>query len=171
MIKEIETIRKMSSRTENMLQLAEEANELAVASIRLCNSSNKNPENNANFIEEIADVRVCIDVIGDYANNIKSFKLDQPLYELLQMLIKHCCQLSKAAIKLRRTIEPNAMPTPISESEAEFILTSEITNVKSLIDSIGNYWDCDAVKTIYKEKAIRSINRLSIQLANQEKIS
>lgn len=167
MTEEIKTIRKISSRTENMLQLAEEANELAIASIRLCNSSNKNPENDKNFIEEIADVRVCIDTIGDYTDNIKSFKLHQPLYELLQMLIKQCCELSKAAIKLRRTIEPNAMPTPISESEAEFILINEITNVKSLIDSIGDYWDCDAVRTIYKKKAIRSINRLSIKLPRE----
>lgn len=167
MIEEVKVIRRMVSREEFIIQLAEEANELAIAALDLKKVSmfegSIHKRFESSFIEEIADVKLCIDIIGDYlddinANTIINFRLKDIL---LEELAQKCCELSKAAIKLRRTIVKNGSPTPVTEREAELKLIEEIINVKSHIDAIGNYWDSNEVNRIYKEKAVRCINRMS----------
>ena len=165
MIKEIETIREISSRNEHIIQLAEEANELAIAAFEFSNSckfdDGSYDEAEANLIEEIADVKLCIDIIGDYNNNIIAYESSIPTEQLLEILMVSCCMLSKSAIKYRRTLVKDTNPTPVTEEEAESKLIEMITNIKSCINSIGNYWDSEVVNDIYKEKAIRCINRFS----------
>ena len=159
MIEQIKTIRELS-RTEQILQLAEEANELAIESIKLRRKMMFRviyPD--AAFIEEIADVKICIDIIGDYADNIKPYQINHSRNQILELLEKYCCELSKAAIKYRRTLVANSSPTLISEIEAEEKLLLEITKVKSCIDALGDYWDSDEVNRIYVDKANRCIDR------------
>ena len=170
MIKEVKIIRGLTTKTEQLIQLAEEANELAIASLAMnemyqlrsvCKSQYHELE--IEFIEEIADVKITIDIIGDYIDIVDSIgKLSKhtiPKRLMFKKLAKSCCELSKSAIKYRRTLVPNASPTPITEDRAEVDFITKILTVKSYIDSIGNYWNCDDVKHIQKEKAIRCINR------------
>ena len=103
MTEQIKTIRGLMSKDEALIQLAEEANELALESLKLNDKMRYidyiNKFITDDFLEEVADVKLCIDIVGDYADytNAKSFKL-------FKKLAKYCCKLSKAAIKLRRTI-------------------------------------------------------------------
>lgn len=164
MNEKIATIRELSSRPEMILQLAEEANELCMAALELKkvmvfrdSGSNILKEN---FIEEIADVKLSIDIIGNYLDNIEAFEMRGSKYELLENLSKYCCELSKTAIKLRRIIVPTASPTPVTENEAEQKMIKLITRIKSCINSVGNYWDSDEVNNIYEAKANRCIERM-----------
>jgi NTP pyrophosphatase (non-canonical NTP hydrolase) len=156
-------IRELSSRPEMLLQLVEEANELAIAAIELKKKmvfrNSDYGKYKDNFIEEIADVKLSIDIVGDYLNNVKSTKLKGSKFEITERLSKYCCKLAKAVIKLRRATTKGASPTPITKEEAEENLIKCIAAIKSCIDSIGDYWDCDEVNTIYEEKADRCINR------------
>lgn len=167
MIEEVKVIRHMVSREEFIIQLAEEASELAIAAIELKKVSifegSIHKRFESNFIEEIADVKLCIDIIGDYLNNINANTIINFRSKdiLLEDLAQKCSELSKAAIKLRRTIVKTGSPTPVSKREAELKLIEEIINIKSYIDAIGNYWDSSEVERIYKEKAVRCINRMS----------
>ena len=168
MLEEVKTLQQMVSMNEFIIQLAEEANELAMVAIDLKNTF-KVPDSNYyniledDLIEEIADVKLCIDIIG-YNDIDKSERFDLPnylRYELLDLLAYHCCGLSKTAIKLRRTLIGKANPTPVSKEEAERKLIDAIYVVKLCVDALGSYWDSDEVSRIYKEKAIRCINRMT----------
>ena len=162
MIEQVKTIRELMSRTELILQLAEEANELAMAAYKQKEPKLLQFHTNENFYEEIADVKLCIDCIGDYMNTIKPSIIKWPVCdELYDILIMNCCELSKACIKYRRTLIPGANPTPVTEDEAELKLIDTITNVKSCIDSIDYYlWNSEIVNRKYVFKANRTINRV-----------
>lgn len=164
MIKEVTTIREIASRTEQMIQLAEEANELAIEALKLKKETKYSTQinNDADFIEEIADVKICIDIIGDYANNIVTYNINISRNELFELLATHCCKLAKAVIKLRRTLVKEASPTPVTLEEAEAALIQSICDIKSCIDAIGYYWDSDDVNRIYKEKANRFLKRMNL---------
>lgn len=157
MTEQIKKIREFMSKDEALIQLAEEANELAIESFKINNKA-KYAEYidrfiTNDFLEEIADVKLCIDIVGDYnCTNTRNYKL-------FKKLVKYCCELSKAAIKLRRTLV-NTSPTPVSKEEAEEKFIEAIINVKSCINAMGDYWDCKTVNDIYFEKANRCINRM-----------
>lgn len=157
-------IRELSSRPEMLLQLAEEANELAIAAIELKKKmvfrNTDYGKYKDNFIEEIADVKLSIDIVGDYLNNIETIKLKGSKYEITERLAKYCCKLSKAVIKFRRATTVGASPTPVTKEEAEQKMIEAITAIKSCIDSVGNYWDSDEVNNIYEAKANRCIERM-----------
>ena len=162
MIKEVTTIREIASRTEQMIQLAEEANELAIEALRLKKESKYSVQLlDADFIEEIADVKICIDIIGDY-KDIITYDINLSRNEIFELLATHCCKLAKAVIKLRRTLVKEASPTPVTLEEAEATLIQSICDVKSCIDAIGEYWDSDEVNRIYKEKANRFLKRMNL---------
>ena len=161
MDREIKKIRLLMSRTEALIQLAEEASELAIASL---NVNRKVPFAewmydviDDEFLEEIADVKLCIDIAGDF--NAETFDIYIHELEIFEVLAKYCCELSKAAIKLRRTIQAEVNPTPVKYKDARADLVKKISNVKSCINCIGDYWDCDIVNNIYKTKALRCIDR------------
>ena len=157
-------IRELSSRPEMLLQLVEEANELAVAAIELKKKmvfrNTDYGKYKDNFIEEIADVKLSVDIVGDYLNNIKTIKFKGSKYEVTERLAKYCCKLAKAVIKLRRATTEGASPTPVTKEEAEEKIIEALTIIKSCIDHVGDYWDCDKVNNIYEEKADRCIERM-----------
>lgn len=164
MIEEIKIIRELLPKDEILLQLAEEANELAEAAFerkRKMKFSSTYDNRNLNFIEEIADVKLCIDVFSDDFEYIKSIEVSYTGFELSDVLILHCNRLAKAAIKLRRVLRPDINPTPVKQEEAEKNLAEAIINVKSCLDTMGNYWDKNIVMGIYKEKANRWITRMN----------
>ena len=124
---------------------------------------------NSNFNEEIADVKLCIDTIGDYIERIRYTEpIDCNGYGLTDTLVRNCNELSKAAIKLRRTMIPNVNPTPVSKNEAETNLMNAITNIKLCIDAIGKFWDNNITQRIYNEKATRWINRINKKQCNNQ---
>ena len=165
MTEEIKTIRELLPKDEVLLQLAEEANELAEAAFerkKRMKLSVTYDNRNLNFIEEIADVKLCAEVFSDDFKSIKfTTEVSYSGFELTDILILNCNRLAKAAIKLRRVLNPNASPTPVTQEEAERNLAEAIVNVKSCIDAIGNYWDKNIVKGICKDKANRWIKRMS----------
>lgn len=165
MIQEVYAIRNLTQRNEQLIQLAEEANELAIAAMKYRKYMSSDMFDRKildNYIEEIADVKICIDIVGDYLKYIeivKQQKMELTIYDALGCLAEWCCILSKAAIKLRRTIVKNGSPTPVDNKEAEKNLFKAICNVKLYIDHTGKYWDCPRVNIIYKAKADRCIKR------------
>lgn len=160
MYKEIEIIRQTLPKSELLLQLAEEANELAIATMRLQNTFMIN--SHEDFIEEIADVKLCINVLGDYIDKEKIDSLEFDSYNnIYKSIIMESCQLSKAAIKLRRTIEPKASPTPVTKEDAEKILIYHINKLVAYLD-IAGYWDLGRVMKVYKQKMIRWVDRLDV---------
>ncbi len=167
MIKDkIDIIRELSVRTEMIAQLAEEANELAIATMEIKDNiiyknNDEFIEKRNNFLEEVADVKVTIDIIGDYNEKINPSFVELRHKDACDMLAKSCCELAKACIKYRRTLVPNASPTPVTETEAEYRLIEAITKVRLYINSLGNYWDYEKVNKIYKEKVDRCIDRMS----------
>lgn len=159
MNKKIELIRQTLSQAELLLQLAEEANELAIATMNIKNSFST--DNHNNFIEEIADVKLCMDAVGDYLDgSTVSLQFDSK-NKLYKSIIMESCNVSKAAIKFRRTIEPKASPTPVLKREAESIFSRRINDLVAYL-YIAGYWTSDEVMKIYKEKLDRWVNRLEI---------
>lgn len=159
-IKEIEVIRKMVPTEEILLQLAEEANELAVAMINRKNRLLHIYHKDSNFIEEIANVRLCIDVLGDKFLPIPKTNAVYNKAEINDILIKNCNKISKYAIKLRRCIRSDVNPTPETFDNIKSKLINAISKVETCINNIGDYWNCDKAFKIYKEKANRWIVRL-----------
>lgn len=155
MIKEINIIRKMCQESELLAQLAEEASELAIATIDYSKSYNID-----NFIEEIADVKLCIDVLGDYLDDEINYNTYGRANSHSDIIIS-ACELSKAALKLRRAIL-QINPTPISEPEARERFIETINILTHHIYSTGLiYIAKNKINTIYEEKAIRWVNRLN----------
>lgn len=160
MIEEITLIRKLTKRGENLIQLAEEATELGEVCLKIIDS-NVDTFNitNADFYEELADVRLCIDLIDDYV--IDTFEVHAPNKDILKHIVKLCFRLSKAAIKCRRATTEGASPTPVTAEEAEQNLFKAIVSLKSFIDVLGyDYWNSATVDHIYKEKAVRYLGRV-----------
>ena len=164
MINEVDILRKITTRSENLIQLAEEAGELSEEALKLITKSmNKNVKSviGIDFIEEIADVKLCIDLVGDYkfTSSTKPVKVE-PGHTIMEGLIERCLKLSKASLKFRRATDSSSSPTPISAEDAEAAFVKAINNIKSYIDFIGDYWDNDIVNHIYKEKATRYLGRV-----------
>ncbi len=52
-----------------------------------------------------------------------------PRHEILAQLAEECAELGQAALKLRRTLNPDASPTNITEGEAEIRFREEVADV------------------------------------------
>ena len=52
-----------------------------------------------------------------------------PRHEILAQLAEECAELGQAALKLRRTLDPDASPTDVSEDEAEINFREEAADV------------------------------------------
>jgi hypothetical protein len=164
MIGEVDVLRKITSRSENLIQLAEEATELAEEALKLITElMNKDTDNivGIDFMEEVADVKLCIDIIGDY-KIVSSNKRIEILanHTIIEGLINQCLKLTKASLKFRRATDSSASPTPVSAEDAETAFIEAVNNVKTYVDAMGDYWDNDIVNHIYNEKAVRYINRV-----------
>lgn len=62
-----------------------------------------------------------------------------PYSEQLAMLAEECTELAQAALKRRRTVEPNASPTNKTQEEAEAQLREEIADVITCLLVLGDY--------------------------------
>lgn len=95
-----------------------------------------------------------------------------PRTEQLTMLAEECCELAQAALKLRRVLDPDTTPTPVSKTEAEEKLDEEIADVLVCIDVLGNIlWNITPVapiKGIMEEKTTRWAERIREQEASEE---
>jgi len=56
-------------------------------------------------------------------------KQSMPRHEVLAQLAEECAELGQAALKLRRTLNPDASPTTVSEDDAEQSFREEIADV------------------------------------------
>lgn len=56
-------------------------------------------------------------------------KRTTPRHEILAQLAEECAELGQAALKLRRTLNPDASPTTVSEDDAEQSFREEIADV------------------------------------------
>ena len=52
-----------------------------------------------------------------------------PRHEILVQLAEECAELGQAALKLRRTLNPDVSPTDVTEDEAEIRLREEVADV------------------------------------------
>lgn len=52
-----------------------------------------------------------------------------PRHELLAQLAEECAELAQAALKLRRTLNPDASPTDVTEDTAEIRFREEVADV------------------------------------------
>ena len=165
-------IRQMVPRSELLTQLAEEANELAIAALKLNEIYSitnilgvGKPLNKdkliSDFTEEIADVMLCIDTTGDYNGGTTISMPTFPKDTIIQSLVETSCLLSKGALKLRRAITPEVNPTPISVEEAEDNFIGLVEDLQTYLYSITEFWDGDKVIQIYQSKAKRWIERLN----------
>ena len=50
-------------------------------------------------------------------------------HEVLVQLAEECAELGQAALKLRRTLDPDVSPTDVSEDEAEIRFREEVADV------------------------------------------
>jgi len=86
-----------------------------------------------------------------------------PETELLAQLAEECAELSKAALKLRRSLD-GTNPTPMSREEAKKNLIEEIADVFICIDTvaIAEEIDIKSVFEISEVKMARWMERLEI---------
>ena len=56
-------------------------------------------------------------------------KQSMPRHEILAQLAEECAELGQAALKLRRTLDPDASPTNVTEDEAEIRFREEVADV------------------------------------------
>ena len=56
-------------------------------------------------------------------------KRTTPRHEVLAQLAEECAELGQAALKLRRTLDPDASPTNVTEDEAEIRFREEVADV------------------------------------------
>ncbi len=80
--------------------------------------------------------------------------------ELLCQLAEECSELSKAALKLRRTIYPNDNPTPVTYDEALNNFKEEIADIKLVLLVLNVKLDDSDIDDICRRKTQRWINRL-----------
>ena len=85
----IEFVRENLTPKEMLIQLAEECNELAQACLQLVRNGTKNQSNktldelDSNFMKELADVQLCIQIFPEYVRDeqeldeIKEYKLNR----------------------------------------------------------------------------------------------
>lgn len=86
-----------------------------------------------------------------------------PETELLAQLAEECAELSKAALKLRRSID-GTNPTPIDKTKAKQKLMEEIADVFVCIDAVAvaEKIDVKSVFGISEVKMARWMERLDI---------
>lgn len=56
-------------------------------------------------------------------------KRTTPRHEILAQLAEECAELGQAALKLRRTLNPDASPTDASKDDAEIRFREEVADV------------------------------------------
>lgn len=83
--------------------------------------------------------------------------LDKP--ELLCQLAEECNELSKAALKLRRTMHPKN-PTPLTEAEAWVAFTEEVADVMAVLKVLNIPTDDAVIQEIQEYKFRRWAGRL-----------
>lgn len=96
-------------------------------------------------------------------------KIDLPITELLIGLAEECCELSKAALKLRRCYD-GTNPTPVSSNYAYEKLLEEIADVELYLEQIP--YNVSEVKEIKADKMARWVTRMKLRNArNSEETS
>lgn len=80
--------------------------------------------------------------------------------ELLCQLAEECSELSKAALKLRRTLSPCNNPTPVTYEEAISNFKEEVADIKLVLLVLDVKFDDSDIESICRRKTQRWANRL-----------
>ena len=67
--------------------------------------------------------------MAELESSFDYIKRTTPRHEVLAQLAEECAELGQAALKLRRTLDPDASPTDVSEDEAEINFREEVADV------------------------------------------
>ena len=87
-----------------------------------------------------------------------------PTTEQLALLAEECCELAQAALKMRRTIDPDGSPTAVSYTEAHALFHEETADVMLCLEVFGEYTKGDvggmgSVADIMRRKLKRWVKR------------
>lgn len=130
---------------EIFCQLAEEAAELAQAALeyrdtysRFENATSATREEAYhNLVEEIADVRLCLQMLGLDCDSAEVEIGAVSKAQTLCRLAKKASELSKAALKCRRAYGYSRNVTPVTKEAAHRILLETAEDVMSCLHLIG----------------------------------
>lgn len=80
--------------------------------------------------------------------------------ELLCQLAEECSELSKASLKVRRTLVPDCSPTPITYEEAMDNFKEEIADIRLVLLVLNIELDDPDISAICDKKMLRWAKRL-----------